>query len=49
VNRNNAIKPFIYAANAAAEVGLGVNAGHDLNLENLKFFHKIYRIYLKLV
>lgn len=38
VNRNNAIKPFIYAANTAAEVGLGVNAGHDLNLENLKFF-----------
>ncbi len=38
VNRENAIKPFIYAANAATEVGLGVNAGHDLNLDNLKFF-----------
>jgi pyridoxine 5-phosphate synthase len=38
VDRDNAIKPFIAAANAAIEVGLGVNAGHDLNLDNLKFF-----------
>ncbi len=33
-----AIKPFIDAANAAIESGLGINAGHDLNLENLKYF-----------
>jgi pyridoxine 5-phosphate synthase len=33
-----AIKPFIDAANAAIEAGLGINAGHDLNLENLKYF-----------
>jgi len=33
-----AIKPFIYASVAANEVGLGINAGHDLNLDNLKYF-----------
>lgn len=33
-----AIKPFIDAANAANEIGLGLNAGHDLNLDNLKYF-----------
>lgn len=33
-----AIEPFVHAARAAQEVGLGVNAGHDLSLENLKFF-----------
>ncbi len=33
-----AIAPFIRAADAAMEVGLDINAGHDLNLENLGFF-----------
>ena len=33
-----AIKPFIDAANVANEIGLGLNAGHDLNLDNLKYF-----------
>jgi len=37
-NREKAIEPFILAAKAANEVGLGINAGHDLNLENLKYF-----------
>jgi pyridoxine 5-phosphate synthase len=32
------IKPFIAAANAAYELGLGINAGHDLSLENIKYF-----------
>jgi pyridoxine 5-phosphate synthase len=32
------IFPFIAAAKRAAELGLGVNAGHDLSLENLKYF-----------
>jgi len=32
------ILPFIAAAKRAAELGLGVNAGHDLSLENLKYF-----------
>ncbi len=33
-----AIEPFIEAANAANNVGLGINAGHDLDLQNLQFF-----------
>ena len=37
-NREKAIAPFIESAKAANEVGLGLNAGHDLSLENLKYF-----------
>lgn len=37
-NREEAIAPFIKAAQKAKELGLGVNAGHDLSLENLAFF-----------
>lgn len=37
-DRNMAVKPFVEAAEAARKCGLGVNAGHDLNLENLNFF-----------
>lgn len=33
-----AVAPFAEAARAARKVGLGVNAGHDLSLKNLKFF-----------
>lgn len=33
-----AAEPYVLAAQAAHRAGLGVNAGHDLNLENLKFF-----------
>lgn len=33
-----AIAPFVAAAEKANEVGIGINAGHDLNLENLKYF-----------
>ena len=32
------IQPFIAAANAAHELGLGINAGHDLSLDNIKYF-----------
>lgn len=39
-DREKAIDPFIAASTAAAEAGLGVNAGHDLNLVNLAFFAK---------
>lgn len=35
-----AIAPFIAAAAAAKEAGLGLNAGHDLSLTNLEYFHK---------
>ncbi len=37
-NREEAIADFVKAAKVAQELGLGLNAGHDLNLENLKYF-----------
>jgi len=40
VNPEKAIEPFITAADAAKQVGLGLNAGHDLNLENLNYFNR---------
>lgn len=33
-----AVRPYVKAAEAARECGLGLNAGHDLNLENLEYF-----------
>ena len=36
--RTLAIKPYKESAKKAHEVGLGINAGHDLSLENLNFF-----------
>jgi pyridoxine 5-phosphate synthase len=39
-NAIEAITPFIRAAEIARDSGLGVNAGHDLNLDNLSYFHK---------
>ncbi len=36
-NREEAIAPFIEAAKFAAEIGLELNAGHDLSLENLRY------------
>lgn len=36
--REAAIKPFAEAAGVASSVGLGLNAGHDLSLENLAYF-----------
>jgi pyridoxine 5-phosphate synthase len=32
------IKPYVTAAQKAKELGLGINAGHDLDLNNLKYF-----------
>ncbi len=37
-NKEEAIAPFLKAAKVANEVGLGINAGHDLDLNNLKYF-----------
>ena len=37
-DREAAIAPYVEAAEAARRVGLGLNAGHDLSLENLKYF-----------
>ncbi len=38
VNPEKAIAEYIKAANLASELGLEINAGHDLSLDNLKFF-----------
>jgi len=35
-----AIKPYIKAAQCALDLGMGINAGHDLNLENIVYFAK---------
>jgi pyridoxine 5-phosphate synthase len=37
-NATEAIGPFIRAAELACEAGLGINAGHDLSLDNLRYF-----------
>lgn len=37
-NKDAAIKPFVVAAQKANELNIGINAGHDLSLENLRFF-----------
>jgi pyridoxine 5-phosphate synthase len=39
-NAIEAIEPFTKAAEIAREKGLGINAGHDLNLDNLRYFHQ---------
>jgi pyridoxine 5-phosphate synthase len=39
-NAAEAVEPFIKAAEIARSAGLGLNAGHDLNLENLRYFHQ---------
>ena len=40
IDKKKAISPYIDAANKATELGLGINAGHDLSLDNLAFFAK---------
>jgi len=37
-NKEQAVKPYINAAKKANEIGLGINAGHDLDLNNLGYF-----------
>ncbi|MGN6530781.1 MAG: pyridoxine 5'-phosphate synthase [Ginsengibacter sp.] len=37
-NHEQAIAPYVKAAKKAVELGLGINAGHDLDLHNLKYF-----------
>ncbi len=39
-NFSDAIAPYVLAANKAKELGMGINAGHDLDLKNLSFFSK---------
>lgn len=38
IDKHKAIAPFTEATKRAVELGLGLNAGHDLSLDNLKFF-----------
>ena len=39
-DKEKAIAPYVEAAKKATALGLGINAGHDLSLENLEFFAK---------
>jgi pyridoxine 5-phosphate synthase len=39
-NREQAVAPYVLAAKKAIELNLGINAGHDLDLENLAYFAK---------
>ena len=38
--KTKAVAPFVEAAKLAHKLGMGVNAGHDLSLENLRYFHE---------
>lgn len=40
VNREQAIEPYVKAAETAVQCGLGLNAGHDLSLVNLQYFNR---------
>ena len=37
--KENAVAEFVNAAKLAKKLGLGLNAGHDLSLENLEYLH----------
>ena len=39
-NPEEAVAPFVEAARVVRKLGMGLNAGHDLSLENLAFFHR---------
>jgi len=39
-NKEKAIEPYIKAAEKANSIGIGINAGHDLDLQNLQYFSK---------
>ncbi len=38
--KDEAVKPFVETAKVVKDLGLGLNAGHDLNLQNLRYFHQ---------
>lgn len=40
IDKDLAVKPYVFAAQKATELGLGINAGHDLDLQNLGFLIK---------
>ena len=39
-NKHSAVKKYVFAAKFANDLNLGLNAGHDLNIKNLKFFNQ---------
>lgn len=39
-DKEAAVAPFVEAAQVARSLGLGLNAGHDLSLQNLSYFHR---------
>lgn len=39
-NKEAAVTPFVEAAKVARKLGLGLNAGHDLSLQNLNYFYQ---------
>lgn len=39
-DKEKAIAPYIIAAQRASQLGLGINAGHDLSLENIQYFNE---------
>lgn len=41
IDREKAVAPFVEAARVAKQLGLGLNAGHDLSLDNLRYLHKM--------
>jgi pyridoxine 5-phosphate synthase len=41
INKEQAIEPFILSAERAKQCGIGLNAGHDLSLENLSYFAQL--------
>lgn len=40
LGNKKAIEPYIKSAELATKLGMGINAGHDLSLENIQFFAK---------
>ncbi|MDV6168977.1 pyridoxine 5'-phosphate synthase [Flavobacterium sp. DG1-102-2] len=40
LGNHDGIKPYIAAAELSNQLGLGINAGHDLSLDNIKFFNE---------
>ncbi len=40
LNKEKAIAPFILTAKKALEIGIEINAGHDLDLNNLRYFNQ---------
>jgi pyridoxine 5-phosphate synthase len=45
LGNQNAIEPYIAAAVLANDLGLGINAGHDLSLDNIQFLNKTFPVY----